>query len=263
MPSVMLRPRDVDAVVFDLDGVVTRTARLHAAAWKEAFDDFFAAHHPGQPPFDAQDEYQDRVDGKPRHEGVRCVLQARGIALPDGSAADPPGAPTVCGLASRKNAAYLARLARQGAQVFESTLVLVRALRQAGIRTAVVSASRNAAAVLDSAGVSDLFDVKVDGVDAQRAGLRGKPAPDTFLAALRQLGVEPRRAVLVEDAMAGVEAGRAGGFGRVIGVDRANQDGALLAHGADAVVRDLADVALASNEPPAADAQPSAPERRR
>jgi beta-phosphoglucomutase family hydrolase len=245
MPSLTLPARDFDAVVFDLDGVVTRTARLHAAAWKQAFDGFFEAHHPDQPPFDADGEYRARVDGKPRLEGVRNALRARGIELPEGSAADPPGAASVHGLASRKNALYLALLAREGAEVFESTVDLVRALRRAGIRTAVVSASRNAAAVLESAGLADLFDVKVDGLDAERDGLAGKPAPDTFLAALRRLGVAPQRAALVEDARAGVQAGRDGGFGLVIGVDRANQADALRAHGAHAVVCDLADVVLA------------------
>lgn len=243
---LLLRARDFDAAVFDLDGVVTRTARLHASAWKQAFDEFFDAHRPDQPPFDAHAEYRARVDGRPRHEGVRCVLAGRGIALPEGRSADPPGAATVCGLAARKNALYLARLAQDGAEVFESTVALVRALRAAGLRTAVVSASRNAAAVLDSAGLSALFDVRVDGLDAQRDRLRGKPAPDTFLAALRRLGVPPQRAVLVEDALAGVEAGRAGGFGLVIGVDRAQQAAALRAHGADAVVHDMAEVALAT-----------------
>jgi alpha,alpha-trehalase len=252
MPALTIPVRDIDAVVFDLDGVVTRTARLHAAAWKQMFDDFFAVHHPDQPPFDLHGEYRSRVDGKPRHDGVRSVLRARGIALPEGSADDPPGTATVRGLARRKNALYLSRLASDGAEVFESTLGLLRALRAAGIRTAVVSASRNAAAVLDAAGVSDLFDVRVDGLDAEREGLCGKPAPDTFLAALRRLGVRPPRAVLVEDAQSGVQAGRAGGFRLVIGVDRADQAEALRAHGADVVVRDLAEVALATDGPPAA-----------
>jgi alpha,alpha-trehalase len=248
MPTLSIAAGDFDAAVFDLDGVVTRTARLHAAAWKQTFDDFFEAHDPSQPPFDADQEYRARVDGKPRHDGIRSVLRERGIELPEGSADDRPERETVAGLANRKNALYLALLGRDGAQVYESTIALVRDLRRAGMRTAVVSASRNAADVLASAGLSDLFDVKVDGNDAQRDRLRGKPAPDTFLSAIRRLGVRPQRAVLVEDALAGVQAGAAGGFGLVIGVDRANQADALRAHGAGVVVQDLAEVVLTQGD---------------
>jgi alpha,alpha-trehalase len=179
---------------------------------------------------------------------VRSFLRARGIAVPEGSPDDPPQRDTVHGLGRRKNALFLQRLADEGAQVFRSTLDLIRALRAAGIRTAVVSASRNAREVLESVHALELFDVKVDGLDALRAGWRGKPAPDTFLAAARQLGVEPRRAVLVEDAQAGVQAGRAGGFGLVIGVDRADQAESLLAHGGDVVVRDLSEVSVAADD---------------
>ena len=239
-----ISPQDHDAVIFDLDGVITRTADLHAAAWKQMFDAFLGQHAPRQPPFDAHAEYLNHVDGKPREEGVRSFLSARGIELPEGSPRDGPERDTIHGLGGRKDRLFREQLARQGAQVFDSSLVLIRELRRAGIRTAVVSASRNCQAVLDSVGATMLFDAKVDGIDAQREQLAGKPAPDTFLAAARRLGVRPQRAVVVEDALAGVQAGRAGGFSLVIGVDRGDQAQALRAHGADVVVKDLAQLTV-------------------
>ena len=241
----VLRPRLHDAVIFDLDGVVTRTARLHAAAWKAIFDEYLQRRaDPAQAPFDLASDYRRYVDGKPRYDGVRSFLQSRGIALPEGSPDDPPERETVSGLGNRKDARFLQLLGEKGAEAFDSTLALIRALGRAGIRTAVVSSSRNCVAVLESVGALDLFDAKVDGVDAEKAGLDGKPAPDIFLEAARRLGVSPRRAVVVEDALAGVEAGRAGGFALVIGVDRAGQADALNAHGADVVVKDLAEVSV-------------------
>lgn len=244
-PVLLSRARH-DAVILDLDGVLTRTERLHARAWKAAFDEFLAAR--GAPPFDLERDYREHVDGRPRGDGVRAFLASRGIELPEGSPDDPPGTATVQGLARRKNAVFLERLAREGAEVFPSSVALVEALRAAGWRTAIVSSSRNCAAILDSVGAAGLFDVKVDGTDAAERGLAGKPAPDLFLAAARALGVAPARAVVVEDALAGVEAGRAGGFGLVIGVDRAGQAQALRAHGAHRVVSDLAEITL--EEPP-------------
>lgn len=238
--------RDHDAVIFDMDGVITRTARLHAQAWKTLFDEFLARRGPApQSAFDADSDYRRYVDGKPREDGVRDFLRARGIALPQGQPDDPPDRETICGLGKRKNAIFLQLLERHGVEVFESSLALVRALRAAGMRTAVVSSSRNAHAVLRAAGVLELFDARVDGIDARNEALAGKPAPDIFLAAARRLGVAPQRAAVVEDALAGVAAGRAGGFAVVIGVDRAHQAEALRAHGADRVVRDLAELAVA------------------
>lgn len=217
----------IDAMIFDLDGVVTRTAKVHAQAWKEAF-------HPI--PFDAVADYRRHVDGKPREDGARDFLAARGVAA---------SADEVRAIAVRKDALFLERL-RDGVEVYATTLELIRELRRRGARTAVVTASRNAEAVLRAAGVQDLFDARVDGNDAARLGLAGKPAPDTFLHAARLLGVAPARAAVVEDSLAGVEAGRAGGFAAVIGVDRAGQAAALRARGATHVVRDLAELEIAA-----------------
>jgi len=219
----------VDAVIFDLDGVVTRTARVHAQAWKDTFDPLLAAR--GERAFDSAD-YLRHVDGKPRLDGVRDFLASRGLAAAEDE---------VRALGERKNARFLALLAA-GVEVYPSTLDWIRALRERGVRTAVVSASRNAAAVLRAAGLEALFDARVDGNDAARLGLAGKPAPDTYLRAAEALGVPPARAAVVEDALAGVAAGRAGGFAAVIGVDRAGQAEALRTYGATRVVRDLAEI---------------------
>jgi len=246
-PKLILSREHYDAAIFDLDGVITRTARVHAAAWKAMFDEYLRRRNGGGwEPFDGDADYRRFVDGKPRFDGVRSFLESRGIELPWGSPGDPPEAETVCGLGNRKNAFFLQRLERDGAEVFNSSIDLVRALRRAGLKAAVVSSSRNCAAILRSAGASGLFDARVDGVDLDRRGLKGKPAPDMFLAAARDLGVSPGRAVVVEDALAGVEAGRAGGFGLVIGVDRADQAEALRSHGADVVVKDLAELSVAT-----------------
>jgi len=221
-------------MIFDLDGVVTRTAKVHARAWQETFDPLLARL--GQPPFDPAADYLRHVDGKPRLDGIRDFLAARGIAA---------GEDEVRALGERKNARFL-DLLKDGVEVFGSSVDLIRALRRDGVRTAVVTASRNGEAVLRAAGVESLFDARVCGNDAARLGLAGKPAPDTFLHAARLLGVAPTRAAVVEDALAGVEAGRAGGFGAVIGVDRAGQAAALREHGATHVVRDLAELELAA-----------------
>jgi beta-phosphoglucomutase family hydrolase len=238
-------PDGIRAGLFDLDGVLTRTATVHAAAWKEMFDDFLRARaaETGEPfvPFDAHEDYDRYVDGKKRADGVRAFLASRGIRLPDGSPDDPPAAATVHGLGNRKNELVLAKLA-DGVEVYPGSVRYVEALRDAGLARGVVSSSANTRTVLDVTGLAKLFDVVVDGVVAEREGLAGKPAPDTFLAAARALGVGPADAAVFEDALAGVEAGRAGGFGCVVGVDRVGQAEELRRHGADVVVRDLAEL---------------------
>lgn len=234
------------AAVFDLDGVVTRTATVHATAWKQLFDDFLTrwAERTGDPfaPFDAAEDYYRYVDGKPRYDGVRSFLAARAIELPEGAPDDPPDRETVCGLGNRKDGFFLERLHRDGVEVFESTVELIRRLRAAGVHTALVSSSNNAAEVLAAAGLSELFDVRVDGIDAARLGLAGKPSPDLFRHAAEALGAVPGQAVAVEDALSGVAAARAAGYALVIGVDRNDQSAALRQHGADVVVSDLAEV---------------------
>jgi alpha,alpha-trehalase len=237
-----------EAVIFDMDGVVTQTADLHAAAWKELFDGFLRrwAVDNAQPfePFDAVSEYRRYVDGKARYDGVRDFLAARGISLPTGNPSDPPDRQTICGLGNRKDAFFLEQLRRLGAEAFASTIDRARALREKGLRIAVISASRNAPEILTSAGVADLFEARVDGLVAAELGLPGKPDPAVFLEAARRLGADPARTVVIEDATAGVDAGRRGGFGLVIGVDRAGQAGELRAHGADVVINDLAQLEL-------------------
>jgi alpha,alpha-trehalase len=237
---------DLDAVIFDMDGVVTETATVHAAAWKQLFDEYLLEHsrRTGDPfvPFDDRRDYLRYVDGKNRYDGVASFLASRRISLPRGDAGDPPDANTVCALGNRKDEYFLARLRDHGARAYETTVRLIGDLRARGIRTAVVTASRNAAEVLAAAGVADLFDEKVDGVDAANLGLPGKPDPATFLEAAKRLGVEPARAAVVEDALAGVEAGRRGGFGVVVGVDRSGLGPALAEAGADVVVTDLGEL---------------------
>jgi alpha,alpha-trehalase len=235
-----------DAVLFDLDGVLTATAKLHAACWKRLFDEFLErrAAERGEPfrPFEVDSDYLLYVDGKPRFDGVRDFLASREIRLPEGDPDAPPGEESICGLGNRKNEFVNEVLASEGVEAYPGSLAWLRWLRNQGLRTAVVSSSHNCQAVLRSAGISDEFDARVDGGVANRLGLPGKPAPDTFLAAARELGVEPERAVVVEDAIAGVEAGRAGGFGLVIGVDRKGDPRALEEAGAHVVVRDLGEL---------------------
>jgi trehalose 6-phosphate phosphatase len=246
-PSVeIVNARDFDAVIFDLDGVITRTARVHAEAWKRLFDDFLRERAGGKPfrAFDIGTDYPRYVDGKPRFDGVASFLQSRGIELPWGEPDDGEDAKTVHGLGKRKNRYFHEHLAREGVEVFESSVRLLRALRRAGIKTALVSSSRNAAAVLATAGLVDLFDARIDGVDLAALHLKGKPAPDLFLLAAERLGVAPARAIVVEDAVSGVEAGRAGHFGHVIGIDRHGMPEALREAGADLVVPDLAFLAV-------------------
>jgi beta-phosphoglucomutase family hydrolase len=235
-------PPKIRACLFDLDGVLTRTAVVHAAAWKDVFDAYLAARQDGQPPFDPVKDYDEYVDGRPRADGVRTFLSSRDITLPEGAPDDPPGRATVHGLANRKNQMVLRRLRDEGVQAYEGSVRFAEAARDAGLRRAVVSASANCQAVLAAAGIEDLFEVRVDGITAAREHLAGKPHPDTFLAAARELGVEPDQAAVIEDALAGMEAGRAGHFGYVIGVNRTGQADALRAHGADVVVDDLAEL---------------------
>ncbi|MGZ8244879.1 beta-phosphoglucomutase family hydrolase [Methylomagnum sp.] len=245
-PIVTLSPRDYDAVLFDLDGVLTRTASVHAAAWKKLFDAFLKEHatETGEPfvPFDSDADYRRYVDGKPRYDGVSAFLESRRMALPYGTPEDGPDARTVCALGNLKDRYFMQHLEQQGVEVDPAAIDLVRSLRAQEIRLAVVSSSNHCAAVLEAAGIARMFDARVDGMDLTRLGLQGKPAPDAFLEAAQRLRVEPSRAVVVEDAIAGVEAGHAGRFGFVIGVDLSGQSQSLREAGADAVVTSLAQV---------------------
>jgi beta-phosphoglucomutase family hydrolase len=239
-------PSGVTACLFDLDGVLTRTATVHAAAWKQMFDEFLElwSTRTGQKfvPFDAGADYDNYVDGRPRLEGTRGFLRSRGIDLPDGSPDDPPGELTVNGLSNHKNDLVLRLLREGGVEVYEGSVRYVHAVRDAGLGTAVVSSSANTAEVLEAAGISHLFDARIDGVVAAERHLAGKPAPDGFLAGATALGVGPDSAAVFEDALAGVEAGRAGGFALVVGVDRVGQADELRRHGADVVVGDLSEL---------------------
>lgn len=239
-------PDGTRACLFDLDGVLTKTAVVHNAAWKEMFDAYLQerSRRTGEPfvPFDPGRDYDEYVDGKPRADGTRSFLASRGIELPEGSDDDPPSAETIHGLGTRKNEIVLRRIREDGVEAYESSVRYVRAARDAGLRRAVVSSSANCRDMLIAAGIEDLFEARIDGVVAGREHLRGKPAPDTFLAAARALGLGPQAAAVFEDALAGVEAGRAGRFRFVVGVDRTGQADALKKHGADIVVADLAEL---------------------
>jgi beta-phosphoglucomutase family hydrolase len=239
-------PDEVTACLFDLDGVLTPTAEVHAKAWKQTFDAFLShqAEQTGASfePFDAVADYDEYVDGKPRYEGVRSFLESRGIELPQGDPGDAPSDATIDALGNRKNERVLELIRAQGVKPYPGSVAYLRAARDAGLRRAVVSSSTNCRDVLTSAGIIDLVEEIVDGVVATREHLHGKPAPDTFLRAAEGLGVEPARAAVFEDALVGVQAGRVGGFGVVVGVDRVGQAQALAAHGADIVVTDLADL---------------------
>jgi beta-phosphoglucomutase family hydrolase len=236
----------VRVCLFDLDGVLTKTAEVHSAAWKQMFDAYLEerAERTGTEfaPFDPVDDYDEYVDGKPRYEGVQSFLTARGIELPRGEPSDPPDAETVDGLGNRKNAILLRLIHERGVEPYEGSVRYVEAAREAGLRRAVVSSSTNCRDVLAAAGIEDLFEVRIDGVVAEREHLRGKPAPDTFLAGARALGADAAEAAVFEDALAGVAAGRAGGFAFVVGVDRTGQAKALREHGADVVVTDLGEL---------------------
>jgi beta-phosphoglucomutase family hydrolase len=239
-------PDGVRGCLFDMDGVLTRTATVHAAAWKSAFEEFLRewADRTGNlfVPFDAVADYDRYVDGKERLDGARSFLAARGITLSEGAPEDPPDALTVHGVSNRKNALVQEILDREGVEVFPGSVRYVRAAQGAGLRRAVVSSSTNTARVLSAAGLSELFEAQIDGVVAQRRNLQGKPAPDMYLAGAEALGLKPSQAAVFEDALAGVAAGRAGKFACVVGVDRAGQADALREHGADIVVTDLAEL---------------------
>lgn len=240
MSTVTLCGRGVAAAVFDTDGVVTDTATVHFAAWRDVFDEVLRARDVAEP-FTHRD-YLEHVDGVGRYDGVRRFLTSRGIELPQGEAGDPPERETVCGVGNRKNARFLTRLRADGAPAYDGTVTLLRWLRDQGVPRAVISASRNAGEVLAAAGVDDLFDTRVDGVEADRLGLPGKPEPAVFVEAAERLGVAPSRTMAVEDALSGVRACRTGGFGLVVGVDRVGQREGLLDAGADVVVTDLAEL---------------------
>jgi beta-phosphoglucomutase family hydrolase len=238
-------PDGVTACLFDLDGVLTNTAAVHDAAWKETFDDFLRERAAQQGtdfvPFERSD-YLSYVDGKPRANGVRDFLASRRITLPEGKSDDPPDAPTVNGVGNRKNLELVRRIRDDGVEVFEGSRRYLEAARKAGLRRAVVSSSANTEDVLAVTGLAEYVELRVDGVTIRQEKLAGKPAPDTFLTAARRLGVEPAAAAVFEDAIVGVQAGRAGGFGAVIGVDRTGQAAALRDNGASVVVSDLAEL---------------------
>jgi beta-phosphoglucomutase family hydrolase len=239
-------PDAVTTCLFDLDGVLTQTAKVHAKAWKQTFDDYLRkrAQERGEKfvPFDDVSDYDEYVDGKPRYDGVRSFLESRGIALPEGDPSDPPGAETIRGIGDLKNRTVQELIDSQGVEAYEGSVRFAEAAREAGLRRAVVSSSANCREVLKAAGIADLFEAVIDGNVAEEKGLKGKPAPDTFLAGAQALGVGPDRAAVFEDALAGVEAGRAGHFAYVVGVDRVGQADALKQHGADVVVKDLAEL---------------------
>lgn len=227
--------------LFDMDGVVTDTARVHEQAWTRLFDGFLAERGSGEPPF-TSDDYLRYVDGRPRVDGVKSFLASRSIEIPEGQPSDPPTAHTVCGLATRKDAMFQHELDHHGVDVFPGTVALIRSLRAAHVAVALVTASRNATRVLDAANLAELFDARVDGMDVDRLSLAGKPQPDTYLEAARRLGLPASACVVLEDALAGVEAGRRGAFGVVVGVDRVHHADALRDAGADVVVNDLSDL---------------------
>jgi beta-phosphoglucomutase family hydrolase len=236
-------PDVIKACLFDLDGVLTNTAAVHAAAWKHTFDEFLRRRE-GENfrPFDKLADYDQYVDGKPRQDGVRDFLASRGIRLPEGSPHDPPDAETVYGLGNRKNLELNRRIEQDGVEVFPGSLRYLQAAQEAGLRRIVVSSSANTALVLQRTGLERYIEGRIDGVTLAQRHLAGKPKPDSFLAGAELAGVPPEQAAVFEDAQAGVAAGRAGGFGYVVGVDRVGQATRLRAHGADVVVKDLSEL---------------------
>jgi beta-phosphoglucomutase family hydrolase len=239
-------PKQITACLFDMDGVLTDTASVHARAWKQMFDDYLKqrSERTGErfEPFDAKEDYDDYVDGKPRYDGVRSFLESRGIELPQGAPGDDPGRETVDGLGNRKNQLVLKLIHSEGVHAYPGSIRYVESVREAGLRTALVSSSANAREVIGQTELADELDAIVDGVYTEKHKLKGKPAPDTYLAAAKELGVPKEQAAVFEDALAGVESGRAGEFGCVVGVDRVGQAAALHEHGADIVVQDLAEL---------------------
>lgn len=237
-----------DAVLFDLDGVITSTEKIHCACWKKTFDEFLSrrASKRGEDfvPFNETDDYLEHVDGRPRYEGVRSFLFSRGIELPEGNRDSPPGEQSVFGLGNRKNQLFKETLEKESPGVYETSITLVRRLKEAGFRLGIVSSSRNCRAVMATVGIENLFEVTVDGITAAEKGLRGKPEPDTFIEAASVLGSKPEKSIIIEDAAAGVAAGVRGGFGFVIGVARKQNEDELLSNGADVVVSDLGEFGL-------------------
>lgn len=250
-PRAILTIERYDAVLFDLDGVLTATARVHAACWKKTFDRFLKerAEQRGEvfQPFRIDPDYLLHVDGKPRYDGVRDFLHSRGISLPEGSPGDSPGHYSVCALGNSKDGFIAEAIRTEGVDAYEDAVVLVRNLIDQGIRTAVVSSSRHCAQALEAAGIDGLFEVRVDGITLHEKGLAGKPAPDSFLEAAHLLGVDRGRSAVIEDAISGIRAGVAGGFALVVGVDRKNDAASLLESGAHIVVTDLRELMPAAS----------------
>ena len=253
MSGTLGLPEGITALLFDLDGVLTDTAAVHNAAWKEMFDGFLKARAEKNGdefvPFDSEKDYGEHVDGKPRADGVRDFLASRDIDLPEGDPDDGPDAETVNGLGNRKNKALLEHIDKDGVKVFEGSRRYLEAARDAGLRRAVVSSSANTEQVLEVTGLAEYIEERVDGNTLKQENLKGKPAPDTFLLGAKRLGVDAAQAVVFEDALAGVEAGRNGKFGYVIGVDRVGQADALSEHGADIVVQDLSELLDSPSSP--------------
>lgn len=235
-----------DGVIFDLDGVITKTALVHASAWKEMFDEYLRRREErdGEPfrEFDKGKDYLTYVDGKPRYEGVESFLKSREIHIPYGSPEDPPDKETVCGLGNRKNEKFREVLAKDGVEVYPSTMDLIKGLKEKGLRIGVASSSKNCQHVLQSAGIEDFFETRVDGVVSAELGLKGKPEGDIFIKAAENLGFSPQRGIVVEDAVSGVQAGRNGGFGLVIGLAREGDAETLRKNGADVVIDDFAGI---------------------
>ena len=252
-PTAQIAASYYDAVIFDLDGVITKTAKIHVAAWKTLFDEYLEKKKRGDR-FDINSDYKRYVDGKPRYEGVKSFLASRNIDVPYGSPDDSPEKETICGLGNKKNVYFHEFLEKEGVQSYEGAADFIHRLREAKIKTAVVSSSKNCVPVLEAAHMMQLFHAKVDGLDAERLSLTGKPAPDIFLKAAEKLHVPPSRAVVVEDAIAGVKAGKWGQFGCVIGVDRTGQKEVLKENGADMVVTDLSEIIVIRNLPSALEA---------
>jgi alpha,alpha-trehalase len=244
---------EFDALLFDLDGVITKTARVHALSWKKLFDQYIRDNkkipEEQRRPFDITEDYLNFVDGKPRYEGVRSFLASRGIDLPWGTPEDPPGSETICGLGNRKNLYFQEHLKNEGVEVYKGARELLQLLREGGFKTGVVSSSRNCSTVIEAAGLRDLFDIQVDGLVSADLGLKGKPDPDTFLYASGQLHAEPSRTAIFEDALSGVQAGSRGNFGCVIGVDQSGQEEELIENGADLVVSDLSCISVEGDFP--------------
>jgi beta-phosphoglucomutase family hydrolase len=237
-----------DAVIFDMDGVITKTAVVHSLAWKKTFDEYLQfrekKYHEPFSEFTHAGDYLSFVDGRPRYRGVEAFLQSRGINIPPGSPEDEPRKETVCGLGNRKNELFNKVLEENGVALYDSTIKLIKELLKSSIKVGVATSSKNCMPILNKAGITDLFETHVDGVVSAELGLKGKPEPDIFTTACDNLGVQHHRAVVVEDAVSGVQAGFKGRFGLVIGVARENNAYELKAHGADVVVEDLSEVTV-------------------